>query len=134
VVELVPAREASGARALHIGFGAGRIRFPETSQVVMLAPGRYRLEGKLRGTIIAKRGLRWQLRCIYGPKRMLAETDMLLGQFPGWRTFDFEVDVPDTNDCRAQTLRLFHDSRSASEEMITGDVWFDDLRLARLPD
>lgn len=134
VVELAAAREASGARALHIGFGTGRIRFPETSQVVMLAPGRYRLEGKLRGTIIAKRGLRWQLRCIYGTKRMLAETDMLLGQFPGWRTFDFEVEVPDNGDCRAQTLRLFHDSRSASEELITGDIWFDDLRLARLPD
>ena len=50
-------------------------KFPELKQVVFLAPGHYRFEGKLRGTISAKRGLRWRLTCATGshvplPKRI----------------------------------------------------------------
>ena len=49
-------------QALHVSFGIGRIQFPEVSQIVLLSPGKYRLEGKLRGSIISKPGLRWQFR------------------------------------------------------------------------
>lgn len=122
---------SQGERALHITFSGGRIRFPEVSQVVILPPGKYRLEGKLRGTIIAKRGLRWQLRCING-SHVLGETDMLMGQSQEWRIFKLEAEVPQSEDCRGQTLRLFHDSRSASEEFITGEAWFTGLHLERV--
>ena len=105
------------------------MKFPDVSQIVLLAPGHFRLEGKLRGTIAGKRGLRWQLRCASGARRVLAETDMLLGQSREWRIFTLEAKVPPLEDCRGQALRLFHDSRSASEELLTGEVWFGDLRL-----
>ena len=118
-------------RSLHVSFGGGRVQFPEVSQVVLLPAGKYRLEGKLRGSIIAKRGLRWQLRCTSG-SRILGETDMLMGQSPQWRTFRLEAVVPQTDDCRGQTLRLFHDSRSASEELISGEAWFSGLHLERI--
>lgn len=121
-------------RALHIAFGTGRAQFPEVSQTVLLAPGKYRLEGKLRGSVIGKRGLRWQLRCASGSRRVLGETDMLLGESNGWRMFSFETEVPQTEDCRGLTLRLFHDSRSASEEVISGEVWFTGLHLERVAD
>lgn len=59
---------------------------------------------------------------------------MLLGQSQQWRVFTLEVDVPQAEDCRGQMLRLFHDSRSASEEFISGEVWFTGLHLERVPD
>ncbi|MBI4723845.1 MAG: hypothetical protein HY765_02180, partial [Rhodomicrobium sp.] len=121
-------------RTLHIGFGTGRVRFPEVSQVVLLAPGRYRLEGRLRGRIISKRGLRWQLRCATGSRKVLGETDMLMGQSQEWRIFVLDAEVPQNGKCVGQTLRLFHDSRSASEELISGDAWFAGLGLRRIPD
>jgi len=131
VAEFVPL-ETQGERALHVSFGMGRVQFPEVSQVILLAAGRYRLEGKLRGSIIAKRGLRWQIRCASGARRSLGETDMLLGQSQQWRVFSLEVEIPQAEDCHGQTLRLFHDSRSASEEFISGEVWFGSLRLSRI--
>ena len=77
VAELIPAADGG---LLHFEFGSGRVSFPEVSQVVVLGPGRYRLEGKLRGKIVAKRGLRWQLICASGSHSKLAETDMLMGE------------------------------------------------------
>jgi hypothetical protein len=56
---------------------------------------------------------------------------MLLGQSREWRIFTLEAEVPPLEDCRGQVLRLFHDSRTASEELLTGEVWFSDLRLER---
>jgi hypothetical protein len=125
---------APGRRALHFAFGNGRVEFPETSQIVILPPSRYRLEGKLRGQMAGKRGLRWQLRCATGERRVLGETDMLTGQSEEWRVFSFEAEVPRGEACGAQSLRLFHDSRSASEEFFSGEAWFADIHVERIPD
>ncbi len=57
---------------------------------------------------------------------------MLLGQSLQWRIFSLEADVAQFEECRGQTLRLFHDSRSASEELLHGEVWFSDLHLERI--
>ncbi len=133
IAEIVPSGEGSAQQVLHISFSDGRVEFPEVSQIVVLGPGRYRLEGKLRGSILGKRGLRWQIHCAAGAQSVLAETDMLLGQSQQWRIFTLEAEVPQLEECRGQTLRLFHDSRSASEELLSGEVWFSDLRLERIP-
>jgi hypothetical protein len=136
-LEFVPQRDLAGNRALHITFGSGRVMFPELTQVVLLVPGKYVVEGSLRGTLSGKRGLRWQLRCLHGERKSIGETEMLLGQAANWRTFSFEAVVAPTADnqgCSAQLLRLFHDSRSSSEEFIAGEAWFDDIKIKRLPD
>jgi hypothetical protein len=130
VAEFVQPANVGSERLLHVSFGSGRVKFPELSQIVVLGPGHYRLEGKLRGTISAKRGLRWRLSCANG-SRVLAETDMLMGETGQWRIFALEGDVPLSRDCVGQTLRLLHDSRSPSEEFISGEVWFGSLRLVR---
>ena len=126
-----PLGGSTGRRQLHLTFGRGRTRFPVVSQVLLLSPGRYRLEGALRGTIAAKRGLRWELRCAAGSHQVLGATEMLMGQSQQWRLFSFSADIPQAN-CNGQILRLFHDARSASEEFIAGEVWFSGLRLDRM--
>jgi hypothetical protein len=132
LAEIAPLNGGSAENVLHISFGEGRIKFPEVRQVLYLAPGRYRLEGKLHGSISGKRGLRWRLRCLSG-ERVLGETEMLLGRTEQWRVFSFEAEAPASKECLGQELRLIHDARSASEEFMTGEVWFNDLRLERVP-
>ncbi len=131
LLEFARLRELGGQRALHIVFGNGRVAFPVLSQVLVLPPGRYRLAGTLRGSIIGERGLRWRVACL-SPGKVLAETEMLLGQSQRWREFSLDIEVPESPGCRGQELRLFHDARSPSEELVSGEVWFDDLKLRRV--
>ena len=131
VVDFVTLRDGNGERALRIGFGVGRIRFPETSQVLVLGPGRYRLDGAFQGAMAARRGLRWEIRCM-GAKASLAETDMIFGHPRAWQDFALDIEVPDRDDCRAQQLRLYHHARSPSEELISGEIFFRGLRLTRV--
>ncbi len=133
VGEFVPLKELSGRRAFHVSFGSGRIGFPELSQTLILPPGRYRLEGRLRGSIAGKRGLLWRVHCTHRPQPPLGQTEPLMGTSQTWRLFSFDFEVPNTPDCAAQSLRLFHDSRSPSEELLNGEMWFDDLLLQRIP-
>jgi hypothetical protein len=134
VLEFARLRELGGQRALHIAFGNGRVGFPVLSQVLVLPPGRYRLGGTLRGSIIGERGLRWRVACLSPPSKVLAETEMLLGQSQRWREFSLDVEVPESPSCRGQELRLYHDARTPSEELVSGEVWFDDLKLRRADD
>jgi hypothetical protein len=64
--------------------------------------------------------LRWQIRCASGSQRILGETEMLLGQSEQWRIFAFEAEAPQLSECSGEILRLIHDSRSASEELLSG--------------
>ena len=133
IAEFVPFDFGFG-RVLHVSFGPGRVQFPEVSQIVLLPSGKFRMTGKLKGSVEGKRGLRWQLRCMSGTHRVLGETEMLMGRAEDWRIFSLEANVVQTDDCRGQVLRLIHDSRSASEELLDGEVWFAGLQLERLPD
>jgi len=59
---------------------------------------------------------------------------------PGVRPFDplphrsppSAFAVPDA-DCKAQQVRLALDARSASEQLITGSIWYDQLQIVRAP-
>jgi hypothetical protein len=132
LVGFVPLNDQSGERALRFSFGGGRAKFPETSQIVLLGPGRYQLTGSFRGLITSPRGLRWELRCI-GAETPLAETDMIFSAPQDWQTFTLDIEVPssDDDDCPAQKLRLYHAARSASEELMTGEISFRGIRLTR---
>jgi len=114
-------------KALHISFGSGRVRFPTVTQTLMLSPGRYTLSATYQGEVVAKRGLRWRLTCAEKPGTQIAETEMIAGKHTDWTAVTRTFDVP--ADCRAQTLSLIHDARSASEELISGAIVFDDVRI-----
>ena len=131
LAEFVPQGRPGGRRLLHLSFSEGRIELPVVFQVLVLAPGRYRLTGEFRGPLEGKRGLRWRLSCNSGAQADLGETEMLLGQPEQWRVFTLEASVP-SGDCVGQVLRLVHDARSASEEYLSGEAWFADFRLERM--
>ena len=94
----------------------------------MLGPGSYRLKGQHKGEMVGRRGLRWRIACAGG--KPIAEGPMMLGKILAWKRFEVGFTVPPT-DCRAQTLRLELDARSASEQLVTGTMWFDEMSIAR---
>ena len=131
-VEIAQLPSEPGQNALVIEFGVGRVEFPGVTQHIMLGAGSYRLKGRHRGEIIGVRGLRWRVVCAGGGRAPLGEGEMLLGAVPNWREFDLRFTVPGEG-CRAQVVRLDLDARSASEQLVTGRMSFDDLVIARVP-
>lgn len=120
-------------RGLHLRFGVGQLKFGGISQVVFLTPGKYRFEGTQHGRMTARRGMRWRVAC-FTTSTVVGESDQLMGAPRDPRNFYFDFIVPDDPACEAQTVRLLHDARSASEQYASGDIIFDHLSIKRLPD
>ncbi len=120
---------SDGQHGLAIEFGHGRVEFRPVTQMTMLAPGAYRLTGKYQGQISGRRGMVWRVNCA-GAGGLLGETPMILGIAPKWKDFELSFTVPATA-CRAQSVRLELDARSASEMMVSGAILFDELRISR---
>jgi hypothetical protein len=128
-VEFAPLAVGSDSRAPQFSFDHARVQFPELSQLLVLEPGRYQLSGELSGFVTARRGLRWEIRC--WKDKVLAQTEMLFGEpKKTWKPFTLEVDIPEQANCEGQTLRLFHDTRSASEQLISGQITFRHLAIS----
>jgi len=129
-IEVATRPEQDEERALFIEFGHGRVDFRGVTQMTMLAPGRYRFQGKYKGEIIGRRGLLWRVTCVGGATPAIGQSPMVIGVAPTWKDFEFSFTVPAT-DCRAQIVRLVFDARSESEQFVSGSVWYDDLRIVR---
>jgi hypothetical protein len=127
-VDLARALE-TGEHALYLEFGSGRVEFNGVSQIVMLPPGDYTLAGKYRGSLSGRRGLVWSIRCLQGDKSLL-KTPMMLGDVPDWTRMEDRFTVP-AEACQAQSVQLDLDARSASEQLVSGSVYYDDLQIAR---
>ena len=128
-VEIADHPERDGQRALLIEFGHGRVEFPGLEQLTMLAPGNYRFKASQKGELIGKRGLVWRITCAHSPV-VIGESAMALGTYSKWRDVEFAFTVPAT-DCRAQQVRLLLDARMASEQLVTGSMWYDEVRIVR---
>ena len=98
----------------------------------MLGPGSYELKGRLKGEVIGRRGLQWTITCAGAPRKQIGKTDMFLGIARSWSDFAIPFTVPKSTDCRAQTLRLTHTSRSESERLVTGLIWYDEMQISRV--
>jgi len=130
-VEYAGLGENDRSQSVKFVFGVGRSQFPELSQVLVLGPGRYKLSGEFGGMIRAKRGLRWEVKCWRG--RELTKTDMIYGHPRiAWQPFNLDIEVPDEESCRSQQLRLFHDARSSSEQLISGEISLRHLSLVAM--
>jgi len=56
---------------------------------------------------------------------------MMTGLAPTWRPFSFTFEVPEDQPCRAQVVSLTLDARSASERLVSGAIWYGNLRIER---
>jgi hypothetical protein len=117
-------------RALFIEFGHGRVDFPGISQITMLAPGTYKFQGKYKGDIAGRRGLRWRITCVGATEMPIGESAMVAGIASPWKEFEFSFSIPKA-ECRAQYVRLVLDARSPSEQFVSGSIWYDELRIVR---
>jgi hypothetical protein len=130
-VDIAAIPEADAGRALFVEFGHGRVDFRGVKQLLMLSPGTYQFQGKYRGDIIGRRGLQWRIVCA-GGATPIGEGLMVTGAAPTWKDFEFTFTVPGAgSDCRAQYVRLDLDARSASEQFVSGSIWYDELRITR---
>jgi hypothetical protein len=126
-VETAPTYGARGERALHVSFDGQRVRFQHVLQYLLLEPGDYRLQGRVRpDSLRTERGLRWTVRCVAGGP-VLAESERFLGS-DQWRIFTVDFVVP-ANDCPAQVLRLELEGRAELDFEVQGGIWFDDLTV-----
>jgi hypothetical protein len=128
-VEVAARPDKDGQHALLIEFGHGRVEFGGVRQVVMLGPGTYELRGQYRGEMVGKRGLVWRIACAAAPGTPLGTSPMTLSVSQKWRDIGFTFTVPDSN-CRAQVLELVLDARMPSEQLVSGSIWHDELRIA----
>jgi hypothetical protein len=128
LAELTQGPDLVGRQGLFVQFQQGRVEFGGVNQIILLAPGPYKLTGKYRGELSGRRGLEWQVTCLNGAPEPIGHTAPFLGVARGWKDFAADFKVPSEN-CRAQSLKLVHTARSSSEQFITGSIWFDDLEI-----
>jgi tetratricopeptide (TPR) repeat protein len=115
------------SRALRIQFPGARATLGRVGQLLMLAPGEYRLEFLVKAEDLrTERGLVWQVSCAES-RSVLAETVPITGTTP-WTELKVTFSVP-SSDCNAQWLKVVLPARSASESKIEGDVWFQRIRV-----
>lgn len=122
----------NGGQALKVEFYNTRVPFRHVSQVLLLAPGTYRLLGRSKANHLQnERGLQWTVSCARGSNESLGETERMSGTFP-WIEFAAQFEVPDRNDCQTQVLQLQLAARIPVEQKIVGDIWFDGLQVERV--
>jgi hypothetical protein len=116
-------------KALHVEFGHGRVTFQAVQQYLLLAPGRYHFKVMQKGEVTGRRGLQWTVQCAENTKR-LTETPMFVGVIADWSEAIAEFTVPEKN-CRLQQILLQLPARHASEQIVKGSAWFDDVQIVR---
>lgn len=125
--EIVSQQDRPKDRALLLQFESGRTSF-EVLQYLMLTPGRYGFSVEARGELAGPRGLVWRLVCA-DDRRKLGETPMFRGQADSWVEMPAIFSVP--AGCPVQILTLLLDARAPSEQMASGTVWYDNMKIAR---
>lgn len=130
-IDIIQRPQHEKEKALYIEFGYGRVEFPRLQQLTLLAPGSYEFKGGHQAELQGKRGMVWRVACLERQSVPLGESPMALGPVPKWKDFAFSFKVP-ASGCRVQQVRLELDARMASEQLLSGYIWYDDLRIERL--
>ena len=118
----------SGERALRVAWSGKRVPGPAISQFAALPPGRYQLSGLARMEgLQSVRGIQWLVRCAQD-RAVLGASPRFMGS-GGWERFAFDVEVPAR--CLGQVLQLEAAGFDQGTTYVSGQAWFDDLRLAR---
>jgi tetratricopeptide (TPR) repeat protein len=118
---------ATGGKALRVSFAGPRVRFRHLRQPLLLGPGPYMVQGRVRPDgLQAVHGLQWVVYCLDG-EEPLGRSERFVGT-DQWRRFSFNFTVPD-NGCAVQMIRLELAGRVPLDFEAKGSVWFDDLSV-----
>lgn len=132
VIDNIARPGLNGNQALSIEFGYGTENFGSVWQMTMMSPGSYRLTGNHMGNFKGRRGLRWRILCIDGKRRKrVGEGHMFKGRELKWKQFEIAFEIPEKG-CTAQHIKLILDARIKSERLVSGHVWYDDLKISRV--
>ena len=119
----------TGAKALHLIFNNKEFRFNHVRQYLFLAPGAHQFSGRYKvDRLHGRGGLRWALYCVGDPQTVVAESQRMLGT-EDWSEIRFEIDVPESESCIAQELRLESTGKTTYDHKLEGDIWFDGLSI-----
>ena len=115
-IKFAPRPDHEQEQALLIEFGPGRVDFGGgITELVLLPPGNYRLEGKYKADLVSQRGLQWSVKCADATTPIGVSTTMN-GSNPAWQDIDLTFTVPD-NDCPAQYVSLALDAQIGVREI-----------------
>jgi len=127
-IEIGTAPDNSKKPALHFRFIGGRAGDHSVSQTLTLSPGNYRMSGRQLGNLLGPRGLSWHVSCLDSPDSSPIALGPMLKGAVKWTPFEFPISVPKTG-CPAQVITLSLDARSASERVVSGDIWLDNMDI-----
>ena len=130
-IDIVPRADNKNEHALLVDFLYGRVDYHSVSELLVLAPGDYQFGGKYKGELLGPRGLNWRLVCVEAVNKPIGESPVISGISSTWKDVGFTFTVPATG-CHAQYVRLDLDARTASEQLITGSMLFDELQISRI--
>ncbi|MEL6373399.1 MAG: hypothetical protein AAFR04_05475 [Pseudomonadota bacterium] len=135
-VDLATAPQRPG-QALRLRFDNRRVTMTGVRQRTLLPPGRYMLSADYFGKVVGPRGLTWSMLC-EGQHKPRATSRMVIGVTRTWSTLEFAFEVPEgtaqaPNPCRVQRFTLQHASRTRAERLVSGEIWFDNVKIERQP-
>jgi tetratricopeptide (TPR) repeat protein len=122
--------ETSGERALRVSFRGLRVKFQHLYQYLMLPPGKFYLQGRVRpDNLQAEQGMQWALYCL-GNNEPIAVTDRFRGS-EQWTRFRTEFSIPPSG-CAVQMLRLELAGTIRLDFDASGTIWFDNLSIEQV--
>lgn len=117
----------SNGPAAYLRFLGRRVGASGLEHPLLLAPGRYRLELRMRAQALrSEDGLQWQVVCA-GPVGVIVRSEPVDGSF-GWRPLTLAFEIP-TQACPGQWLRLVNPIPEGAAQAVGGELWVDDVRL-----
>ena len=122
--------DTSGERALRVSFRGLRVKFEHLHQYLMLPPGDFSLQGRVRpDNLQAPQGMQWALYCV-GNNAPLAVSDRVRGSEP-WTRFRTAFSIP-PDGCPVQMLRLELAGTIRLDFDAIGTVWYDNLAIEQV--
>lgn len=128
---LIVQETAPRNRVLSVSFVRQRVPYQHTRQFLMLYPGAYRFSALYRATELRSvRGLAWRIYCLGTKRQLIFESQRISGTQNDWSDLNHNFEIP-AEDCHMQLLQLENTARNSPEQMISGEVFFDKLRITR---
>lgn len=125
--------ERGHGQVLEIQFNGRALATPVMRQYLFVAPGRYVIHGQyMTAKLRVEEGLAWAVRCTNdGPRALAGQSEALKDTNRIWKSFSFEVDVPD-NCGLVASLQLETFASFEAAAGVRGTASFDAFELRQL--